>query len=71
MDNTFLEGKWNQIRGKTKGWWSRLTDNDLDQIAGKFDILVNFLQRRYGFSRRYALKEISLYINEDKTGIKK
>lgn len=59
MGKTILEGMWKDIRGKAKVWWSRLTDNDLDRIAGKFDVLVGVLQERYGFSRRQAVQEVS------------
>jgi uncharacterized protein YjbJ (UPF0337 family) len=59
MDKTILEGRWTDISGKVKVWWSKLTENDLDRIAGKFDILVGVLQEKYGYSRRQAVQEVS------------
>ena len=43
-----LVGSWNQLREPIKGWWSKLTDDDLDSINGKYDILVSVLQKKYG-----------------------
>jgi uncharacterized protein YjbJ (UPF0337 family) len=58
MNTDVLEGQWKQIRGKARDWWGRLTDNDLDRIAGKFEILVGLLQERYGYTRQQATDEI-------------
>ena len=51
MNTDILEGKWKQIRGEAKAWWGKLTDNDLDRVAGKFDVLVGLLQEKYGYTR--------------------
>ncbi len=59
MDKTKLKGKVKQLRGKIKVWWSRLSVNDLDRIAGKFDLLVSELQDKYGYSRRQAVQKVS------------
>ncbi len=59
MDKTILEGMWKQIRGKARVWWSRLTENDLDLIAGRFDVLVGIIQEKYGLSRRQAMQEVT------------
>ena len=49
-----MEGKWKQIRGSVKQQWGKLTDSDLDQIAGRRDVLVGKLQERYGMVREEA-----------------
>jgi uncharacterized protein YjbJ (UPF0337 family) len=41
-----------------KAWWGKLTHNDLDRVAGKFDVLVGILQERYGYSRERAANEV-------------
>jgi uncharacterized protein YjbJ (UPF0337 family) len=43
-----IEGKWKQLRGRVRERWGRLTDDDLDVIAGRRDQLVGVLQQRYG-----------------------
>jgi uncharacterized protein YjbJ (UPF0337 family) len=39
MDWNRIEGNWKQLKGKIKKQWSKLTDDDLDKIAGKRDQL--------------------------------
>jgi transposase len=34
-----IEGNWKQVKGVVKKKWGKLTDDDVDVIAGKRDIL--------------------------------
>jgi uncharacterized protein YjbJ (UPF0337 family) len=38
--------------------WGKLSDNDLDVIAGKKDQLVGKLQNAYGYQKEQATKEV-------------
>ncbi|HEV8337562.1 MAG TPA: CsbD family protein [Candidatus Polarisedimenticolia bacterium] len=58
MNSDILEGKWTQLRGKVKEWWGKLTDDDLDKIAGKRDRLLGYLQTRYGYAKDRAEDEL-------------
>ena len=58
MNKDIVEGKWKQVRGEAKSWWGKLTDDDLDRAAGKFDILTGMLQEKYGYTRERAAEEI-------------
>jgi uncharacterized protein YjbJ (UPF0337 family) len=62
MNNDIVEGKWKQIRGEAKSWWGKLTDDDLDRAAGKFDVLTGMLQEKYGYSRERAAQEIDKHM---------
>jgi len=68
MDRDVFEGKWKQIKGEAKAWWGRLTDNDLDQADGKFDVLTGLLQEKYGYTRQRAIEEIDQRITEYEAG---
>ena len=48
MQDNQLAGEWKQVRGKVKEQWGKLTNDDLDVIAGKRDQLIGRLQERYG-----------------------
>ena len=52
-----VEGKWKQARGTIKQKWGKLTDDDLDLIAGHRDKLVGKLQERYGIAKEEAEKQ--------------
>jgi uncharacterized protein YjbJ (UPF0337 family) len=58
MNADILRGKWNQIKGKAKQKWGKLTDDDLDKVDGSRDELVGVIQERYGKSRDAAEKEV-------------
>ena len=53
-----IEGNWKQFKGKVKEQWGKLTDDDLDVIAGKRDQLVGRLQERAGIARDEAEQEV-------------
>ena len=53
-----IEGSWKQMKGKAKQKWGKLTDDDLDVIAGKRDELIGTLQRRMGIQREQAEREV-------------
>jgi uncharacterized protein YjbJ (UPF0337 family) len=64
MTSDILEGKWKQMRGRIKEAWGVLTDDELDEIAGKRDRLAGKLQERYGYSRMEAEDEINRFLKE-------
>lgn len=53
-----IEGRWHQARGKVREQWGKLTDDDLDVIAGKRDQLIGRLQQRYGATRDNIEREV-------------
>jgi uncharacterized protein YjbJ (UPF0337 family) len=58
MDWNRVEGNWKQVKGKVKEQWGKLTDDDLDVIAGKRDQLEGKIQERYGYEKDRATKDI-------------
>jgi len=69
MNKDVFEGKWKQFRGQAKGWWGRLTDDDLNKVAGKFESFVGLLQEKYGYSRERAQEELEKHVNEYETSM--
>lgn len=53
-----IEGNWKQLKGKAKEKWGKLTDDDLTVIAGKRDQLAGVLQKRYGYAKDQAEREL-------------
>src|SRR5689334_9594132 len=54
-----VEGSWKQMKGKVKEQWGKLTDDDLDQIAGKRDQLVGRIQKSYGIGKDEADRQLA------------
>ncbi len=71
MNNDILKAKWKQVRGRTKVWWAKLNDRDLDRIAGNYEILVGKLQEKYGYTRQHATREIDKHLSAYQTRVKK
>jgi uncharacterized protein YjbJ (UPF0337 family) len=57
-----VEGMWKQSKGKFREKWGRLTDDDLQVIAGKRDQLIGRLQERYGITREEAEKQADAFV---------
>jgi len=71
MNQDIFDGHWKQIRGEAKSWWGKLTDDDLDRAAGKFDVLAGLLQEKYGYSRQRAAQEIDKRVTGYEASLKK
>lgn len=54
MNNDILKGDWNQLKGKIKQQWGKLSDDDIERINGKSQELIGLLQERYGYSKEKA-----------------
>lgn len=57
MNSDELQGKWKQMKGSVRQQWGKLTDDDLEMIAGQRDRLIGKLQERYGYLREEAQKK--------------
>ncbi|MGZ5092417.1 MAG: CsbD family protein [Burkholderiales bacterium] len=54
-----IEGNWKVFKGKIKEQWGKLTDDELDVIAGKRDQLIGRLQKAYGITKDEAERQVS------------
>lgn len=65
MNKDIIKGKWKEIKGKLKQQWSELTDDDIGQMQGTYDELEGTLQKRYGYQKEEAKREIESFIDEN------
>ncbi len=56
-----MAGKWKQVKGQVREKWGKLTDDDLDVIAGRRDQLIGRLQERYGLARDEAERQADAF----------
>ncbi|NNU42657.1 CsbD family protein [Ramlibacter montanisoli] len=59
MNQDRIQGRWKQLKGKVKEQWGKLTDDDLDVIAGRRDQLLGRIQQRHGLARDEADRQVS------------
>lgn len=62
MNWTQVEGKWKQLKGEFRSKWAKLTDSDLDNLAGKKDQLVGKIVERYGIAKDQAERDLDEWI---------
>jgi uncharacterized protein YjbJ (UPF0337 family) len=67
MNANRLKGEWKQLRGKVSEQWGKLTNDDLDVIAGKRDQLVGRLQERYGTAQEAIEREVDEFERQSTT----
>jgi uncharacterized protein YjbJ (UPF0337 family) len=58
MNNDRIQGRWKQVKGKVKEQWGKLTDDDLDVIAGRRDQLLGRIQQRHGLAKEEADRQV-------------
>jgi uncharacterized protein YjbJ (UPF0337 family) len=63
-----IEGKWKQLTGSVKQQWGKLTDDDLNQIAGTRDRFVGKLQERYGLAKEEAQRKADEWLTAQRVG---
>ena len=51
-------GNWKILSGKVRERWGRLTDDDVEKIAGQRDQLVGHVQHAYGVSKDIAEQQV-------------
>ena len=54
-----IERSWNELKGEVKRQWSKLNDEDVELIEGKYAGLLGLLQERYGHAKEQAEREIN------------
>jgi uncharacterized protein YjbJ (UPF0337 family) len=58
VNSDTIQGNWQQLKGKVKEQWGKLTDDDLTYLEGKQDQLAGKIQERYGIARDEAEKQV-------------
>lgn len=61
----YIQGRWKEMRGKVRERWGKLTDDDLDVVAGKRDQLIGIIQQRYGLAKDEIERQVSDFEQSD------
>lgn len=65
MNKHTLEGNWDQLRGKIKQVWGKLTDDDIALIKGKKEELTGRIKERYGYEKDKIDEEIKRFYKDN------
>lgn len=58
MNKDIFQGNWEEVKGKMKQQWGKLTDDDLKQLEGSQQEIYGKLQKHYGYSKEEAEKAV-------------
>lgn len=58
MNKNIFQGKWEEIKGKMKKNWGKLTDDDFKQIEGNQQEIYGKLKKYCGYSQEDAEKHV-------------
>jgi uncharacterized protein YjbJ (UPF0337 family) len=61
MNWDIIKGNWKQATGHVKTRWGKLTDSDLDIVAGHRDQLAGKIQERYGIAKDDAEMQLATW----------
>jgi uncharacterized protein YjbJ (UPF0337 family) len=64
MQSDVLAAKWKQFRNEINSQWADLSSDEVDRVDGQRGNLVFLLQRKYGFARRRAEREVERVVTE-------
>jgi uncharacterized protein YjbJ (UPF0337 family) len=57
MNTNIMQGKWQQLKGKARARWGKLTDDDLAYIQGNGELAAGRIRERYGIAKEDAERE--------------
>jgi uncharacterized protein YjbJ (UPF0337 family) len=61
-----VEGNWKQFKGNVKAQWGKLTDDQLDVIAGRRVELAGKIQEAYGITTDQAERQVKRFEERNK-----
>lgn len=65
MNNNIITGKWEEIKGKIKQQWGKVTDDDLMQAKGSYQEILGILQKRYGERKEQMEEELRKFFEKN------
>jgi uncharacterized protein YjbJ (UPF0337 family) len=59
MNWNYVETNWHELKAKVKQNWDKISDQQLDAVAGKRDRLCRVIQRVYAINSQQAEEQIT------------
>jgi uncharacterized protein YjbJ (UPF0337 family) len=61
MSGDVIKSHWTRLSVKLRSNWGKLTRADVNFAEGDRDYLVGMLQKRYGFQKDMALRQVTQF----------
>lgn len=69
MNWEHIEANWAQFRDNIKQQWPQLTDEQLDRIKGKRDLLADRIRRSYSLPENEAEQQLNIWQEQQNEAI--
>jgi len=66
MNRDIIQGKWHEIKGKVNQQWGKISDDEITELKGSYEELQGLLQKKYGYQKDEAQKEIQTFVEQNK-----
>ena len=63
MDWDRVEGNWKTFKGQVKEQWGKLTDDEIDEVAGRRDQLEGKIQAKYGKAKDEVREDVDNWLS--------
>jgi len=63
MNNDRVKGNWEELKGKVKEQYGKLTDDEITEVKGNSQKLAGKLQAKYGYAKEEAEKRADKIFN--------
>lgn len=73
MSREIAEAQWKQIKGKIHQFWGRVTEDEVEQLDGRYETLAQKVQEKYGLLREDAedqVRNFLIYCQRDRSSYK-
>ncbi len=64
MNNKQFEGKWDQIKGRIRNEFGKLTEDDVEQVKGSKTRLIGKLKERYGDAKETVTQKLDQVLDD-------
>lgn len=65
MNKDIFKGQWEEVKGKLRQVWGKLTDDDLQELKGNQEEIFGKLQKHYGYTKEEAKKEVEDFLDKN------
>ena len=63
MNNDRIEGNWEELKGKVKEQYGKLTHDEITEVKGNSQKLAGKLQAKYGYAKEEAEERANKIFN--------
>jgi uncharacterized protein YjbJ (UPF0337 family) len=59
MNSNTIQGNWDEIKGKIRAKWGKISEDDVESLKGNLTQLSGKIQSAYGYAKEKAEQEFS------------